>query len=405
MKLSDFTCPAMGISSNGREGGESMEQKVVLPKNIKQIGEKDSMYYVYLEDYVHTYIRKLSVRDNNTLRVGFLIGKKCKADERVCQFVEGALEVEYGLDDSNNITFTDEALDTVQEEIIKYFPDSEVCGWFVKGSEDTMPDLYSIKNTQNEYFVGQDMLLYFIQGNETCFFAQSEDSYISVKGYYIYYDRNEEMQDYMVSRTKTSHIDSSMAEFNAKSIRDNVNLKKNEILSSTSKSFIIKVVMAAVAVILIFTVIFAISSIYSRMGTIENSLNGFSKTINTLVSNSEKQTAAGNVAVNNVEGQVPEHNTPTAETTVQQTQTAAQMTETAAVPATESTAAMSVNDPNQVDENGYRYHIVQRGETLISISRLYYGNGKRVDDICALNNLTKDQFIFSGQKILLPAAQ
>jgi len=47
-------------------------------------------------------------------------------------------------------------------------------------------------------------------------------------------------------------------------------------------------------------------------------------------------------------------------------------------------------------------YVVQKGDTLISISTLYYGNKDRVEDICQLNHITNPDAIQEGWKIFLP---
>ena len=43
-----------------------------LPKNIRQIGERDQTVRLYLEDYVNTYLKRLYPRGGQDLRVGIL---------------------------------------------------------------------------------------------------------------------------------------------------------------------------------------------------------------------------------------------------------------------------------------------------------------------------------------------
>ena len=47
-------------------------------------------------------------------------------------------------------------------------------------------------------------------------------------------------------------------------------------------------------------------------------------------------------------------------------------------------------------------HIIQKGETLISISKAYYGDESQVRTICELNGITNSDKIQVGQKIVLP---
>ena len=48
------------------------------------------------------------------------------------------------------------------------------------------------------------------------------------------------------------------------------------------------------------------------------------------------------------------------------------------------------------------FYVVQKGDTLDSISKKVYGDISHVDAICRMNGLQDGNLIFIGQKILLP---
>ena len=47
-------------------------------------------------------------------------------------------------------------------------------------------------------------------------------------------------------------------------------------------------------------------------------------------------------------------------------------------------------------------YLIQKGDTLTSISKNRYGTIDRVKDICELNGISPEDIIYAGQKILLP---
>ena len=47
-------------------------------------------------------------------------------------------------------------------------------------------------------------------------------------------------------------------------------------------------------------------------------------------------------------------------------------------------------------------YTVREGDTITSISRAYYGTTSKIKEICELNGISAEEFIFPGQKILLP---
>ena len=44
-----------------------------LPKNIRQIGDRDDVVKLYVEDYVNTYLKRLYPTGGQDLRVGILL--------------------------------------------------------------------------------------------------------------------------------------------------------------------------------------------------------------------------------------------------------------------------------------------------------------------------------------------
>ena len=64
-----------------------------LPKNIRQIGDKDYLYRIYIEDYVYTFIKKLINNKDLTAKAGILLGTYAKVEDSHCYFINGAMVV------------------------------------------------------------------------------------------------------------------------------------------------------------------------------------------------------------------------------------------------------------------------------------------------------------------------
>ena len=47
-------------------------------------------------------------------------------------------------------------------------------------------------------------------------------------------------------------------------------------------------------------------------------------------------------------------------------------------------------------------YVVRKGDTLLSISRKVYGTDENIASICKINGLKENDFIYVGQKLLLP---
>ena len=64
----------------------------------------------------------------------------------------------------------------------------------------------------------------------------------------------------------------------------------------------------------------------------------------------------------------------------------------------------TVPDPSTIQEQlgNENYYVVQKGDTLDSISVKLYGDTSHVKAICKMNGLSDGNLIYIGQKLLLP---
>ena len=89
--------------------GELYELFPKLPKNIRQIGERDQVLKLYVEDYVNTYLKQLRPAKGADLRVGLLLGNREIHEDVPYVFVDGALEMETVAKDGEKVVFTEDA--------------------------------------------------------------------------------------------------------------------------------------------------------------------------------------------------------------------------------------------------------------------------------------------------------
>ncbi len=62
----------------------------------------------------------------------------------------------------------------------------------------------------------------------------------------------------------------------------------------------------------------------------------------------------------------------------------------------------SMEAASEIMDESYQEYIVEKGDSLVLISRKFYGNDDSVKDICRLNEIENPDSISPGQKILLP---
>ena len=89
--------------------GELYEPYPKLPKNIRQIGERDDIVRVYAEDYVNTYLKRLFPAAGQDLRAGLLLGNIEEHGGVPYVFIDGAMEMEGVTEEGEKVNFSEEA--------------------------------------------------------------------------------------------------------------------------------------------------------------------------------------------------------------------------------------------------------------------------------------------------------
>lgn len=367
-----------------------MEEVRRLPRNIRQMGEKEEMR-VYLEDYVYTFIRKLDAEKET--RAGILLGSRDIVEEKHCFFISGAVELE-GLIGESGVCFSEETWKRVEEEIAEYFSDCSICGWFVCGNEDAFPDKEMLKKVHMQVFAGENCLMYWREEENDCFWLEQEKQLRRLLGYYVYYERNFQMQNYMLSCLEhpvSEMVDDQAAQNFRKIMKTKRNQKKTPYQTLTQIGTV-----AAVAIIFVGS-IYLIGRMTGDME--EDQIPAFA------VGASVERESSGEEE-NSTESQTKESRTYEEKvedkTTEENTEDDLEL-QTLHFYMNESSALQENKDsvPAGVSVSGQKYTI-QPGDTLAGISIKFYGSTSRIMDICEKNKITNPNTIFIGQEIELP---
>ncbi|MDY3232280.1 MAG: LysM peptidoglycan-binding domain-containing protein [Clostridiaceae bacterium] len=199
--------------------GELYEPFPRLPKNIRQIGERDQILKLYLEDYVKTYLKRLRPARGSDLRVGLLLGSREVHEDIPYVFVDGALEMESVTEEGEKVVFTEDAWKKAYQEVEQMFPKRTVQGWFLCGGPGCTLSPLNYWRQHSQYFTGKNQLMYLnsgLEGEEAAYIA-SADGFYKLRGYSIYYERNQMMQDYMILQKDSFRSEAGM---NDKVIQD-----------------------------------------------------------------------------------------------------------------------------------------------------------------------------------------
>ena len=410
-----------------------------LPKNIRQIGDTDQVVRLYVEDYVNTYLKRLYPAGNQTLRVGLLLGNTENYDGTPYIFIDGAIEMEDAEVSGEKIEFSENVWKKAYRGIEESFPKRTVQGWFICGTPSSQLSPLNYWKQHNQYFNGKNKLMYLNHGleGEEAVYVTSEDGFYRLKGHCIYYERNQMMQDYMVTRKDARRVESGSHEKVIKDFRQRMTARKEQADAGRHMSGILGTACGVLTVAVLAGGVVLVNN-YHKMRQMETVLTSvvpagtanWSDYLDKL--NQEPdfviEERPGNVFPTGESGETGEsYAAETMEATDTMEETAAG-TDTEAASVEEAVPSASAESPTQplvgmgkesepgstaspkkepadsaaASANGNRIYEIGDGETLYGICWKEYGNLKRLAEICELNHLDDVNHIVAGQKLVLP---
>ena len=376
--------------------GELYELYPKLPKNIRQIGERDTVLRLYVEDYVNTYLKRLKPTAGQNLRVGLLLGNREIHEDMPYVFVDGAMEMEILSQEGEKVVFTEEAWKKAYQQVETMFPRRTVQGWFLCAGEGVTLSPLNYWRQHSQYFTGKNQLMYLNNGldGEEAIYITSSDGFYQLRGYSIYYERNQMMQDYMIARKDILREESKTDDRAIRDFRKKMDEHKTAAVRQRSAVSVLSGLCSVLAVMVLAGGV-AMFNNYKRLHEMEqvvasvdpeavireargnlSSVAGSRTTGETPV-----EVIAGTVEASLTE-ETPDQTVPPVQTTSEPAQT---------------TQAQAANA-----EASYKVYVVGEGETLYGICFKEYHNIRKLQEICQINSLTDENSIYAGQKLLLP---
>lgn len=427
--------------------GELYNPYPSLPKNIRQIGERDQAVKLYVEDYVNTYLKRLYPTGGQDLRVGLLVGE-CRIQDGIpFLFADGALEMENVAREGQKVEFTEEAWKRAYEVMEQMFPKRSILGWFLCGTQGSTLSPLNYWKQHGQYFAGKHQLMYLnsgLEGEEAVYMA-SEDGFYRLQGYCIYYERNQMMQDYMVSRKDARRVETGNQDTVIRDFRQKMEDKKTEAVRTRSAVGALGTACGVLAVLALAGGVVSFNN-YQKMKAMETVIASavpegtWQKWSNALTTGeveveevpgqvyptqagivietegSAEASGQNSVLANGMGGNAtaagtgsgesfPENAGAAAETGAAAVQGAG--TETGAATAQEAgtgaeTAALQEAAPVQIPADAVQY-TVKKGETLYGICMERYRSMEPIGQICQWNGLADENRLSAGQELYLPA--
>ena len=361
------------------------------PKNIKQIGEVSSDKKIYIEDYAFTYINSIAYNNPSDSQAGVLLGENQTDGNEKCVFIKGIIKAKLGTEvEEKGVYFNESVWNGIYSDVEKYFPDLSVVGWFAAIPEVTPERMMKLKKIHLDNFAGTMKTFYLIDTveKEENFYLYENGELKKQKGYVCFYERNYEMQEYMLERRERKSSEDGPDKV-MKSIRNII--REKEELHEQKKNARFMYGVSTFMVIVILVIGINLMNNYQKM-------KKFDKSISSLIvqmSGNDTATQEEVVPVNKLEGGVyPTEAETTSQTAVTSVVSTENVTVTAAQPVEEQTVAATVNE--------VKTYTVKAGDTIMGICKKYYGDTSKCNEVIAYNNIKDENFLYIGQQIKLP---
>jgi LysM repeat protein len=421
-----------------------------MPKNIRQVGKSNANKKIYVEDYVMTFIKQLAGGDFTGCKIAVLVGQCVRIDNCRNIFISGAVEVK-DVDAIGEIVFSNDTWTAIYEDIKKYFVDTEIVGWFIGGPGYLLEDDDKILKAHVDNFAGQDktLLTYDNMEKEEAFLSYENSRLCKQDGYYIYYEKNEEMQTYMIDH-KTEEVSSEINYDDCVS-RDIRTVLQNKKPAQEENKSVNRLMYAAGTLLAVIVLVVGAAMLgnYDQMKSMKDTLDYLTKNMQDVQAifaeneisqenDASKETMATNtsnegaedadkenqgldveVAPGNVESieddQSDGENTENNEDNEDSEDNEEDQEETSSgeeLAEDTEESAKPTNPPKKTEEKDadkqtspkdeVKYYTVVSGDTLAGISYKLYNTYTKKDEIMKLNNIVNQDYIFVGQKLIVP---
>lgn len=439
-----------------------------LPKNIRQIGSVDGEHRIYMEDYVYTFLGKITQNRKNDGetegRAAVFTGEVKWHAGITYLFIKGALLIDSEEMTPEHIEFTDDIWQKVHEETEKYFPAQEIMGWFFAGKSLPMEVTEVFQRVHLKHFGGDKILMLMdLAEKEEAFFLYENSFMVRQSGYYIYYEKNPQMQNYMLEKLpdeyRSEHEevhDDAVKAFRSiirrkHKTEETVSEKTQDRNAPSEKVPVFSYAATACLVLAVMTVGVQFYRNYypgqQERAAAETASTGTVSDKNVSVKNiSDKSKSVANKVVSEVKE-------VTATPMVQVTPTSALHKDPTPIPTTEPSdrekeiyreesderkaerrlqqeqqnqeeQSDRIQQENETQQNSQTpipqentgqqdaetsaqtgtqdSYVIRPGDTLYQISITKYGTMDKVAEICRMNGIEEDEIIYPGQIIVLP---
>ena len=373
-----------------------------LPKNVRQIGNVSDEPKIYVEDYVDTYLNQLKDKAKEDPVGIALAGEILVLEGQPVVYISGAFRLAEVEVRGKEISLKEETVKQMETDRKKYFPETEIVGWGLIEDGKPMGRSREVGRIHSKYF-SKDQSVFIWKDSldgEEVFYAFKYGELMQMGGHYVFYEKNPAMQNYMIStRKKIGVTPSEVVEDRAAKDFRSVVRERMDAKSDRQNSRLIYITSALLVVVVLVIGVSTMNN-YDKMEAVQSSLESLSQSVNS--PESQTETVTEDEGDDEEEGAAAKAQVETGETESVQEASGDTASDSSGEGDTDDTGAVRTADPSEIDLDEDDYYVVQKGDTLDTISMKVYGDAAHVDAICRMNGLSDGNLIYIGQKLLLP---
>ena len=184
---------------------ERGEKDFETPARVKQMGSIESGLKIFVEDYVYTYLYQYGRSGGGKEKLAALIGRHYVVNGQETVVISGAIQGKETVQENGVEQFSEATWEYIGGQMQRYFQGMSVVGWVHCQPGFGAFLMAKDENFHREYFREKWQVLFVIDTMDKLdhFYVYNEEGtgLRQAKGYYVYYDRNREMQEYMLENS------------------------------------------------------------------------------------------------------------------------------------------------------------------------------------------------------------
>ena len=184
---------------------EKGERNFSEPARVKQMGGIENGLKIFMEDYVYTYLYQYGRSGGGKEKLAVLIGRHYVVNGQETVVISGAIQGRETVQENGAECFSEGSWEYIGGQIQRYFKGMEIVGWVHCQPGFGAFLMAKDEGYHKEYFREKWKVLFALDTMDkldSFYMYQEEGTGLrQAKGYFVYYDKNREMQEYMLENS------------------------------------------------------------------------------------------------------------------------------------------------------------------------------------------------------------